>query len=826
MRPLGKGGMATVYLAIQKSFEREVALKVMAASLSEDVGFSERFIHEAKVVSRLIHSHIVTVHDVGIHNGHHYLSMEYVPGRELKSCLGELSGEEVLRVLREIGSALDFAGQKGYVHRDVKPENIMLHAESGRAVLMDFGIAKADDVGSGLTQTGMALGTPYYMSPEQARGQKVDGRADLYSLGIVFYKMLLGTVPYDGDSAVTIGIKHISEPVPELPIRLAVFQPILNKLLAKNRGQRYQRGAELVADLARMSGAVIDKSRKQYFNNAATKKAASMAFSGNHNDTVLRAQASQQIPAAATGPSVLWLLPVLLVAALAGAYYFLFGLQLPPSAAAQQAALERLGLVEKPKLTLEQLLTPAIEPVAEQVVVEPVTGSDPLAVDADETQQALAPDTQTASQATGSETEIASAAEPIQPTLAQQVAELEQAYAIDPEQLPALIAAYQNLLAEQPGHAGASQGLATLESELLENVAAALDQQNSTDEQLAVTEATLVGALAYFPDLENNKRYQRLRSKLSDQQTLQQQLARAEQLFAQEQWLSPPEQNAKVYYDAVLAVDADNAKARDGLQRITQAYYQKALDANQQGRYQSALSFIAKGLSVNAAHSELKQLQSRVQTAQAKEQKITALLLEAEQLVQQGAVFSGRPNAVQTLQEVLAIAPGNSQARAQRQQLVEQLNLQVQGHISQRELDLAQQMLAPALALLQTNTVLQASQTEIDALQPVIERLKLSGEPITDLAQNLPEQFKASRVLHIGFSYNNFADSTTVLQATLYDGEQTVQIAAVPVIVSGQAGNNFFKIKRPVEGFKAGGYRLEILLANKNIYSQSFVIKP
>lgn len=287
--------MATVYLAIQQSFEREVALKVMAASLSEDAAFSERFIHEAKVVSRLIHPHIVTVHDVGIHNGHHYLSMEYVPGRELKSCLAELSGDEILRVLREIGSALDFAGQKGYVHRDVKPENIMLHAESGRAVLMDFGIAKADDVGGGLTQTGMALGTPYYMSPEQARGQKVDGRADLYSLGIVFYKMLMGTVPYDGDSAVTIGIKHISEPVPELPVRLAVFQPVLNKLLAKDREQRYQRGAELVADVQRLSGAVIDKSRKQYFNNAAHKKAASMAFTGNHDDTVLRAQSSQHM---------------------------------------------------------------------------------------------------------------------------------------------------------------------------------------------------------------------------------------------------------------------------------------------------------------------------------------------------------------------------------------------------------------------------------------------------------------------------------------------------------------------------------------------------
>ena len=216
--------MATVYLAIQESFEREVALKIMAASLSEDESFSERFIHEAKVVSRLIHPNIVTVHDVGIHNGHHYLSMEYVPGRELKNCMAELNGEEVLRVVREIASALDFSGQKGYVHRDVKPENIVLHEESGRAVLMDFGIAKADDVGAGLTQTGMALGTPYYMSPEQARGQKVDGRADLYSLGVVFYKMLMGVVPYDGDSAVAIGIKHISEPIPELPIRIAAFQ--------------------------------------------------------------------------------------------------------------------------------------------------------------------------------------------------------------------------------------------------------------------------------------------------------------------------------------------------------------------------------------------------------------------------------------------------------------------------------------------------------------------------------------------------------------------------------------------------------------------------
>lgn len=249
LRTLGKGGMASVFLAIQESFEREVALKVMSPELSSDESFGERFLREAKIVSRLVHPNIVTVFDVGIYNGYYFLSMEYVPGQDLTHKRHELTLCENLQVIKDVARALDFAGRKGYVHRDVKPENIMFHEESGRPVLMDFGIARPSDISSGMTQTGMAIGTPHYMSPEQAKGLPVDSRADLYSLGVVLYLLLTGRVPYDADSAVVVGIMHVSDDIPKLPNFLSIFQSIIEKVLAKNPANRYQAGVELIADL-------------------------------------------------------------------------------------------------------------------------------------------------------------------------------------------------------------------------------------------------------------------------------------------------------------------------------------------------------------------------------------------------------------------------------------------------------------------------------------------------------------------------------------------------------------------------------------------------
>ena len=176
---LGKGGMASVYLAVQESFGRDVAIKILAPDMARDKEFSERFLREAQIVSRLQHHNIVTVYDVGIHQGYHYLSMEYIPGQELREAKYDLSKGEVVRIIKEVAKALDYAHKNGYIHRDVKPENIMLHENGERVVLMDFGIARMTQADMSVTKTGKVIGTPHYMSPEQTKGLTVDHRSDI-----------------------------------------------------------------------------------------------------------------------------------------------------------------------------------------------------------------------------------------------------------------------------------------------------------------------------------------------------------------------------------------------------------------------------------------------------------------------------------------------------------------------------------------------------------------------------------------------------------------------------------------------------------------------
>lgn len=270
-----------MYLAIQQSVDREVALKILAPDLACDFAFSERFIIEARIASRLVHPNIVTVYDVGIEGPYHYLSMEYIPGRDLKQARYSLPLSKRLAVVKDIAQALNFAGRKGYVHRDVKPDNIMLHADDGRAVLMDFGIARPSGAAGGMTQTGTTMGTPHYMSPEQARGWEVDPRSDLYSLGIVLYLLLVGRVPFDADSPVAVGVQHVSEPIPLLSPELSVFQPILNQILAKDPEQRYQNGEQLIAALDALPQDELDRLEHGLFQSAAACSESSPDTSGS-----------------------------------------------------------------------------------------------------------------------------------------------------------------------------------------------------------------------------------------------------------------------------------------------------------------------------------------------------------------------------------------------------------------------------------------------------------------------------------------------------------------------------------------------------------------
>jgi serine/threonine protein kinase len=245
-RQLGEGGMATVYLAVQHSLEREVALKVMSPLLKSDPGFAARFKREARIVAQLSHASIVPVFDVGPH----YLSMEYLCGGDLKQRIleGPLEASAAAKICASLCAALDAAHRKGFVHRDIKPENILFR-EDGTPVLTDFGIARALDVGRSMTVAGMLVGTPAYMSPEQVKGLELDGRSDLYSLGVVFYEMLTGAVPFKADSTLSVALMQVSNTLPPLPPQYAAYQEFLDYLTAKDREERFASGAEVIRTL-------------------------------------------------------------------------------------------------------------------------------------------------------------------------------------------------------------------------------------------------------------------------------------------------------------------------------------------------------------------------------------------------------------------------------------------------------------------------------------------------------------------------------------------------------------------------------------------------
>ncbi|MCC6178578.1 MAG: protein kinase [Chloroflexi bacterium] len=249
---LGRGGMASVFKAEQLGLERPVALKILHASLTADDTLVQRFQQEARIAANLHHPHIVTIYDVGEADGVFYIAMRYIEGENLGQLLrreGALAPERALRMVEQVADALDYAHARGILHRDIKPANVMV--EPGDALtLTDFGIARAGEQ-SHLTATRMVIGTPEYMSPEQARGEPLDKRSDLYALGVLMYEALGGRPPFSAASTPSLLYLHVHEPPPPLheirPDLPSALSDVLDKALAKDPASRFQSGREMMA---------------------------------------------------------------------------------------------------------------------------------------------------------------------------------------------------------------------------------------------------------------------------------------------------------------------------------------------------------------------------------------------------------------------------------------------------------------------------------------------------------------------------------------------------------------------------------------------------
>ncbi|HEX5840229.1 MAG TPA: protein kinase [Anaerolineales bacterium] len=299
---LGQGGMSAVYKATDPNLKRVVAIKLIHSHLSTDPLFVQRFEGEASAVASLRHPNIVQVYDFNTDNGVYYMVLEFIAGETLQDRLKrladagrQLSIEDAVKFTANIADAAGYAHQRGMVHRDIKPANIMLDVQ-GQAILMDFGIVKILG-GDSHTSTGAVVGTARYMSPELIRGEVADHRSDLYSLGVTLYEMLSGRPPFVADSAMTLMMMHLNDPIPnvrgfrqDIPAEMV---RILERLLAKDRNDRYQSAAELSADLRK---ALTMTGQQTTVSPVEVQEAHTIASPMDANSTAVRKTGAQPVP--------------------------------------------------------------------------------------------------------------------------------------------------------------------------------------------------------------------------------------------------------------------------------------------------------------------------------------------------------------------------------------------------------------------------------------------------------------------------------------------------------------------------------------------------
>lgn len=385
---LGRGGMATVYRAYDPRFEREVALKVLPREFLHDGSFRVRFEREAKTIASLEHPAIVPVYDVGEDDGQPYFVMRLMPGGSLSEIIskGPLALKEAARVMNRLGPALDEAHAKGIIHRDLKPGNILFD-RSHEPYVSDFGIAKiAQSQGSTVTG-GAIIGTPAYMSPEQAQGDPIDGRSDIYALGVILYEMLAGVQPYQATTPMAVVVKHITDPIPHIldwnPNLPAGIEAIIEKAMAKNPDQRFSTAGEMATALDALArGETVEAALKTAVLSVSHTQANKTRMAG-------KAEATRKLGLEETSDKkpvspMAWILPIAGVAVvgviglIVVAAFFIFNSQIPTAAATGTATIHIVTETTAPDNTTPDVeITETLEPTVTPTEATPTETPTP-----------------------------------------------------------------------------------------------------------------------------------------------------------------------------------------------------------------------------------------------------------------------------------------------------------------------------------------------------------------------------------------------------------------------------------------------------------------
>ena len=796
---LGRGGMAMVYLAVQKSIGRKVALKVLSPDHTDET-FSERFLREARIASQLSHPNIITIYDAGIYNSIHYMSMEYIKGKNFNEARDLLNRKQKVIIIKQIADALDFAAKKGFVHRDIKPENILLHHD-GRAILTDFGIARTNDVSKGLTETGKILGTPYFMSPEQTKGLKIDHRTDIYSLGVVLFQALAGYVPYDGPSLVAICIKHLSDPIPQLPKGLEIFQPIINICLSKKPEHRYQQASELVNALNKITNAELDAIDAK----AAAFKKAGQAY---HAETMVEQQINtpesaplpkrQAVSRAVKTPSKTYkrkdtpslitdsddfknlnrrksrLLIFLLIVLFSIGYY------------------KKSELLDIWKQKAEPFLKQHLPPEIKQYLY--ATKDLPKKPDKPKT-----PDL---------------TAEQLEEKKIQQ---LKSSLNKIPGNAIVLTEIYNKKLAENPNNTSIQAAISELKQWYLNRLGNLIIKKDFISANKTISEID-----SLYPEMREHTDFIALKKKLTLSAINEPHLQKSRVYFAVNALNEPEGANALAELRIVLNNEPTNAEALQGIKRIATHFRDKARNEIQTKAYFKALDSVNSGLQAVHNDPELLQLQEKIKALIKNKNQTSTLLIEAERKRQNGLLTRPAGNSAYDLYKtILTIDSDNTQAKDGLLKIQKQILRKARLATEQNKFREAASILDSAQKLFPDNREIQTARKslkkEMDAVLPIVPKIKISSTPFSEITETTLQKIKIGQLLYAGFEYKNFTQNNTELTVNVYNGITPKRIIQKKLVLPSNQGKHFFTIQLPKTGITNGNYSIELLFGKSRL---------